>query len=465
MTECLARPLDGQGIVASFPDRRVCVLGLGYVGLTLAAVLADVGFTVLGVEPRREVLARLADGRAPVREPGLEELLARVVARGDLRCADRIPADVDATVFIVTVGTPLDERGAVRLDMVENAVRDVAAHLRDGDLVIMRSTVGLGTTRTVVAPILAATGRRFDLAFCPERTVEGQALAELRQLPQIIGGAGPSATVRAAQFFQFLTPAVVRVSDVETAELVKLVDNVHRDVLFGFANEVAAICDAVGVSAREVIASGRYGYPRTDLAQPGPVGGPCLSKDPHILVQSLVAWGITPIITAAARQTNEELPRRVVTHLRRLADDCPGFPDDPVISLLGLAFKGRPATDDLRGTVAAPVLAALRAAFPRARFRGYDPVVDREDVAAFGLEPAPGLTAAFEGANLVLVLNNHPAFAEMPLGSLAARLAAPGVVYDCWNTAAARDLHLPPGTRYVALGGHGVARLPRPAGV
>ena len=94
-------------------------------------------------------------------------------------------------------------------------------------------------------------------------------------------------------------------SDVETAELVKLVDNVHRDVLFGFANEVAAICDAVGVSAREVIASGRYGYPRTDLAQPGPVGGPCLSKDPHILVQSLVPWGVRPIITAAARQTNE----------------------------------------------------------------------------------------------------------------------------------------------------------------
>ena len=158
MTECLARPVDGQGIVSSFPDRRVCVLGLGYVGLTLAAVLADVGFTVLGVEPRREVLARLADGRTPVREPGLEELLARVVARGDLRTADRIPADVDATVFIVTVGTPLDERGAVRLDMVENAVRDVAAHLRDGDLVVMRSTVGLGTTRAVVEPILAATG-------------------------------------------------------------------------------------------------------------------------------------------------------------------------------------------------------------------------------------------------------------------------------------------------------------------
>ena len=115
-----------------------------------------------------------------------------------------------------------------------------------------------------------------------------------------------------------------------------------------------------------------------------------------------------------------------MSHLRLLADDASGFPDDPVISLLGIAFKGRPATDDLRGTVAAPVLAALRRV-PARPLPGLRPGGRPRGVAAFGLEPASGITAAFDGANLVLVLNNHPAFAEMPLGAMAARLATPGV--------------------------------------
>lgn len=446
-----------------FRDRRVCVLGLGYVGLTLGVAMADVGFDVMGVEIRDVVLDALANGKPHFHEPGLEERLQRVMAAGRFRCSRKIPSDWDGTVFIITVGTPLGADGRSRLDMVENVSREVAANLKDGDMVIMRSTVKLGTTRNVVTPILGSAGHSYDLAFCPERTLEGKALVELRQLPQIVGGMSVASAVRAAQLFQLVTPTVVRVSDVETAEMIKLIDNAQRDVAFAYANEVARACDAVGISAAEVIQAGKLGYPRTNLPMPGPVGGPCLEKDPHILAEGLRELGIVPEITVAARQINERQPAEVVSWLRQLADATPGFPAQPTISLLGLAFKGQPATDDLRGTMARPVLDAVRGVFPGATLRGYDAVVAEADIRTFGLTPAASLEEAFAGANLALILNNHPVFMSMPIERMAERMARPGLVYDFWNCFRAGDLHLPAGTGYIALGSRGKAVLPEGA--
>lgn len=444
--------------MTGFNDQRVCVLGLGYVGLTLAVAMADVGFQVLGVEVRGDVLDQLRQGRPHFHEPGLEDKLCRVMQTGHFSCAQRIPDDWVGTVYVVTVGTPLDAEGRSRMDMVENVGREVAGRLNDGDLVIMRSTVKLGTTRSVITPILASSGRRFDLAFCPERTLEGRALVELRQLPQIVGGMSQAAAVRASQLFQMITPTVVRVSDVETAEMIKLIDNAQRDVAFAYANEVARACDAIGVSAAEVIQAGKLGYPRTNLPMPGPVGGPCLEKDSHILAEGLRELGIEPEITMAARRLNERQPQEIVSHLRQVTRSLPGFPAQPVIALMGIAFKGQPATDDLRGTMARPVLAALREHFPDARFRGFDAVVPAEQITAFNLEAAASLEAAFSGASLVVIMNNHPCFAAMSLERLSLLMQPPGLIYDFWNCFNPRDLHLAPEYIYMALGSHGRAR-------
>lgn len=445
----------------TFKDWRVCVLGLGYVGLTLAVAMADAGFEVMGVEIRDDVRDLLAQGRAHFYEPGLEEKLQRVIRTGNFRCAKTIPDGWDGSVYIVTVGTPLDAHGCSRLDMVANVAREVCHHLHDGDLVIMRSTVKLGTTRKIVMPQLATTGKAFDLAFCPERTLEGKALVELRQLPQIVGGMTTVAAVRASQLFQFITPTVVRVSDVETAEMIKLIDNAQRDVAFAYANEVARACDAIGVSAAEVIQAGKLGYPRTNLPMPGPVGGPCLEKDSHILAEGLRELGIEPEITMAARRINERQPAEIVGQLHRITSQIDGFAKRPAITLMGIAFKGQPATDDLRGTMAKPVFEELQSAFPTATFRGFDAVVAAKELLAFGLTPAPTLNEAFEGASLVLILNNHPVFSAMPTERLAARMARPGLIYDFWNCYKAADLHLTPGVAYMALGSHGRTQLPQ----
>lgn len=447
----------------NFKDRRVCVLGLGYVGLTLAVVMADIGFEVLGVEVREDVLDALAQGRPHFHEPGLEEKLQRVMNSGHLKCAQNIPKDWGGSVFIITVGTPLTVDGHSRMDMVEKVGIEVAQHLKDGDLIIMRSTVKLGTTRKIITPVLSSTNKQFDLAFCPERTLEGCALVELRQLPQIVGGMSSSATVRASQLFQFITPTVVRVSDMETAEMIKLVDNAQRDVAFAYANEVALACDAIGISAAEVIQAGKLGYPRTSLPMPGPVGGPCLEKDSHILAEGLRELGVEPEITMAARRLNERQPAEVISELRRVASKLIGFPSQPVITLMGIAFKGVPATDDLRGTMAKPILQQIRLAFPNAILRGFDAVVAEQDIQRFGLNSVATLEEAFKGASLVLILNNHPLFSSMHIEHLTALMIQPGIVYDFWNCFKAADLHLPPSIVYMALGSHGKAKMPMEA--
>lgn len=445
----------------SFPDNTICVMGLGYVGLTLAAVMANVGFKVIGIEIRDDVVAKLKDGVPHFHEPGLEHMLKQAIAEDRFEVHKYIPDDCPASVYIVTVGTPLDPQGKARLDMVESVVREIGTHAKDGDMLIMRSTVQLGTSRNLVLPLIEATGKKLSVAFCPERTIEGKALSELRQLPQIVGSSEMATTMRATQIFQFLTPTVVRVENLETAEMIKLIDNVQRDVQFAFANEVAAMCDAAGVSAHEVISSGKLGYPRTNLPLPGPVGGPCLSKDPYIFAQGLAKVGAHPAITMAARATNERQFTQVAETLSTLSGRYKSFPKAPVISLLGLAFKGRPATNDLRGSTAKPIFEALKKTFPDADFRGFDPMVSDEDITDFGVTPMPSLETAFDGAHIVLILNNHRLFETMPVDVLAHHMAGPGFIYDLWHHFTAKELRLPASIGYLALGSHSAGRLPQ----
>ena len=413
----------------------VSVIGLGYVGLTFATALADVGFNVLGVERRQDVVDMTNQGQPHFSEKGLESVMKYVLDQGRMKAVKDLPADSHAGIYVITVGTPLNKEGKFNLDFIQAAAGEVAANMQDGALVILRSTVAIGTARNVVAPILAASGKTFQIAMCPERTLEGRAMQELRSLPQIIGADDDETRQRAAQFFYRMTPTVVQVGSLETAEIVKLVDNTYRDIQFGFANEVARICDAYGVNAMEVIGGGKLGYPRTNVALPGLVGGPCLEKDPHILAQSLEQKGLTPEITRAARAVNERQPAETVTFMRdMLAKRFQGI--EPVIALTGMAFKGVPATDDLRGSMALKVLAALRDQVPGARIRVFDPICTTEQMKSEGIEAdhyADSLEAAVDGAHCMIIANNHPDLGAIPPVQLSSTMAEGGFIFDYWN--------------------------------
>ena len=440
-----------NSILGGVRDGEVCVLGLGYVGLTLAVTMADIGFKIVGVEALDDIVESLSKGVAHFFEPGLDSRLKRVIKSGNLVIKKKIPDHWNGSVYIITVGTPLDENKRVRLDMIKNVSSEVANHMKEDDLVIMRSTLRIGTTRNIVLPILKKECNKFDLAFCPERTLEGKALIELRQLPQIVGGMSEEVSVRVSQLFQLITPTVIRVSDVETAEMIKLIDNTQRDVSFAYANEVARACDAIGVSAIEVIRSGSLGYPRTNLPTPGPVGGPCLEKDSYILSEGLSEFGIKLEISEAARMINERQRSESISFLKNIVKDPLS---NMVISLMGIAFKGQPETDDLRGTMAKPIFIELKKEFPNSTFHCYDPIVSKTNILNFGLEPVTAIADAFTNADIVIILNNHKTFYDMDIETLSSTMKSNAVIYDFWNCFRSAELHLSGDVRYIALGSH-----------
>ena len=415
-------------------DNFVGVVGMGYVGLTLATVLAEVGHHVIGVEKRQEVVDHTNAGRPHFAETGLSDALAKVVSRGSLVCRTEFDPAEPCGVYIITVGTPLSSEGVARLDMIEAASRQVAQVMPEGALVILRSTVKIGTAREVVAPILQASGKSFDIAMCPERTLEGKALQELRELPQIIGADDPEVRDRAAAVFRRLTKSIVQVSSLETAEIVKLIDNTYRDVQFAFANEVARLCEAFDANAHEVIATGKLGYNRTNVPLPGLVGGPCLEKDPHILFQSARSRGIDLEITRAGRLVNERQPSETIELIVEQMSRR-GIGAGAKVALLGMAFKGVPATDDLRGSMSLRVLESLLCLRPDVAVHAYDPVIDPValEVQVPNITACADLEKAIDDADVVIIANNHPALGSMPPVAMLQLMRPAGFIYDYWN--------------------------------
>ena len=383
---------------------KICVVGTGHIGLPLAAVLADTGFQVTGYDTNDDFISRVnTSGRVDFREEGLEELLRAHLHKG-LTLTSTPPANQD--IYVITVGTPL-ESGTDRpnLDRIRVAVQRIAAGFGPDPLVVLRSTVSIGTTRSIVLPEIRRHRDRFGLAFCPERTIEGKAIPEMRSLPQIIGGLDDQSVERAERLFRLITPKIVRVSSLEAAEMIKLINNTYRDLTFAFANEVALIAERMGLSAGEMIHAANVDYPRSNVARPGFVGGPCLEKDALILIDSLHQIDFRPRVIEEARRINQALPDhvadRILAEIRRGRSG--GGPARVLVT--GFAFKGRPATEDVRGSAAIPLMTRLQAA--GVEVWGHDFVTSDKVIAELGAR-ACTLEEGFEGADGAIIMNNTP---------------------------------------------------------
>ena len=434
-------------------DKNVVVVGLGYVGLTLAVVLAELGFNVEGIEINSDILKLLKARKPHFFEPGLEERLNVVMSEKRFKVFDRFIISYTPKVYIITVGTPLNKKGQINLNMITKVTNEIAESMAEGSLIIGRSTVKIGTMDNLVKPILDSSKKGYDLAFCPERTLEGKALEELKYLPQIIGATNENSSLRASSLFQKVTSTVVKVSDMKTAEMIKLMDNVSRDVSFAFANEVALMCDEIGVNAYEVISSGKQGYPRTNLPLPGPVGGPCLSKDPYILLESLGQNFTQNSITKISRDTNELIPNYVINVIDKYFSTTQEIKDKKLnILLLGLAFKGRPETDDLRGSMVFPIIDSIKEMFPKSYIYAWDPIVKVEKVGSLGLKAVDMFEDSFRDKDLVLILNNHPFFQNILLKKETNKMRKNGLVYDLWNHFSNESYEMSNNVIYMGLG-------------
>jgi nucleotide sugar dehydrogenase len=411
----------------------VCIVGLGYVGLTLASAFANAGLTVVGLERDLAIVTTINSGKAPFHEVGLDEVLERAVGAGALRAFGNVDGLPRASAYVITVGTPI-RSGKLVMNDLDNALDTISKIMPENALVVLRTTVRVGTTRSLAKKILEGSGKQFSLAMAPERTIEGKALAELVSLPQIIGGIDHKSLESASKLFLSLGVEIVEVSSVEAAELAKLASNTYRDVQFAFANELAYFSDSSGVDFYEVVRACNYGYARTNLSLPGPVAGPCLEKDAYILDESAKFFGCEVPLSIQGRKTNE----RILGHI----SDFFGSQiteSQTNIGILGLAFKGRPETSDTRGSLAASFASEFRRVIPGCTILGWDPVVSEEESGKIGIKFLQ-LKDVFNTCGLLLIQTNHPFFSSSDFLSILNRTSLKNtIVVDLWNQISEQD--------------------------
>jgi UDP-N-acetyl-D-mannosaminuronic acid dehydrogenase len=424
--------------------KTIGVVGMGYVGLTLTAALAKAGHTVYGVDTQPAVLDSLSNGRPHIFEPGLEEVFAQMVG-STIHIESELPHDgLDAVV--ICVSTPVDD--ATRQPNLSNlaaAAREIARCCGPETLVVVRSTVPVGASRAVVLPQLLEAWGRARLVMAPERTIQGQALRELVDLPQVVGGLDEMSLMAGVEVFSQLATQVVPVSSLETAEMVKLSNNCHTDLIYSFGNEIALLAEQHGLDPLEIIRAANLDYPRPDLSRPGFVGGGCLSKDPYILINS--ARGSQPFLVGQARKLNEHLPIHVARTVVEMLRDRLGGTEGTRLSVLGWAYKGWPPTDDMRGTP----IAAMMPVFASAGITvlGHDPVVSPEVIRAYGGDPV-SLDKALSSADGILIITDHPDYRaiEVDRSLFGPR---PRFIYDSWRVLDDQAV-VGAGLRYAGLG-------------
>lgn len=407
----LSRRPEGQSFM-----NTVCVLGLGYIGLPTAAMIASAGVSVLGVDVRREVVDTINAGKIHIEEPGLPDMVRAAVESGKLRAA---MSPEEANVFIIAVPTPLTDAHKADMSLVVAAVRSLLPHLRPGNLVVLESTSPPGTCRDLLAPLFTEAGFTIGedifLAYCPERVLPGKIIRELVENDRIVGGMDPKSTAMAQEVYRIFVKGAIKQTSATAAEMIKLMENTFRDVNIALANEAACLCENLGVDFWEVARLANL-HPRVHVHQAGPgVGGHCIAVDPWFLVEA--APQETALIQTA-RSRNDAMPGHVVDTVKRLVKGQ----KDAKAALLGLAYKAD--VDDIRESPSLKIAAALE---EEGLFvQCYDPHVKQAPCAQ------TTLAACLEGADVVVLLTDHKEFKALD-PKQAAQGMRQRILYDTRN--------------------------------
>ena len=393
---------------------RVAVIGLGYIGLPTAAVFAENGLEVLGVDIHQRIVDTVNEGRPHFGEPNLDALVRRVVESGKLRASTELqPADA----FIIAVPTPLrgsHQTPAPDLSYVQSAVRSIAPVLKSGDLVVLESTSPVGTTQGIsellgeLRPDLTFPHQKGELAMiqiahCPERVLPGR-IEEVVNNPRVIGGLTRKCAQRALALYRIFARGECRVTMARTAELSKLTENAFRDVNIAFANELALVCDRLKINPWELIKLANL-HPRVNILQPGPgVGGHCIAVDPWFVIATNPEE--TRLIRAA-RQINDARPEHICEKVRTAAASL----KNPVVACLGLSYKRD--VDDLRESPAVEIVRRLSEEKIGAVLV-VEPHISAlpPELSELGLE-LHDFDMAIERANVVLLLVDHMSFLQI----------------------------------------------------
>jgi UDP-N-acetyl-D-mannosaminuronic acid dehydrogenase len=403
----------------------VAVVGLGYIGLPTAAALAMQGSDVIGVDVNRATVDAVAAGRVPFIEPDLAVAVSGAVSMGRLSATTEMP---EADTYIIAVPTPFLADRTADLSYIRAATEAVATKLRGDELVILESTSPPGTTQKIsrwlaeLRPDLSLPHdgglAGISVAHCPERVLPGRIMIEMVTNDRVIGGVSRRCAERAAELYRTFAKGELHLTDADSAEMAKLVENAYRDVNIAFANEFSLICEKLHLDAWEIIELANR-HPRVNILNPGPgVGGHCIAVDPWFIVSA--APDVAHLIRTA-REVNDSKPVHVAQQVIRKA----GRFVEPTIACLGLAFKAD--IDDLRESPAMDVVEAVAKELPEVKVLVAEPHINGlpERLRALGNVALTATEQAVDSADIVVLLVDHSAFSSMNRSLLTGK-----VVYD-----------------------------------
>ncbi|SCH43732.1 UDP-glucose 6-dehydrogenase ywqF [uncultured Clostridium sp.] len=327
-----------RGIVLK---KNICIVGIGYIGLPTAAMFSSYGHKVIGVDINENVVNVLNKGKITITEPGLEEFVKKVVSSGNLS-ASIVPKESD--VFIICVPTPINKDKTANIELVISAIKSIVPVLKKGNIVVLESTSPVGTTEEVIKPILENSGLNIGkdvlLGYSPERLIPGNIIYELKHNDRVIGGINEKSANEIKELYKTIVDGNIYTTNCKTAELCKLMENTYRDVNIALANELAMICEDLGINVWDVI---KYcnKHPRVNIHNPGPgVGGHCLAVDPWFIVEKEPKLAK---IIGLSRENNDFMPNFIFSKIEKLLKD---IKYDKKITILGATYKAN--IDDMR---------------------------------------------------------------------------------------------------------------------
>ena len=411
-------------------DTIIAVIGLGRVGLPLASVLANSGFKISGVDANQSRLESIKKGVCPFYDPPLQENLEKAISSGNVSVVKNISESNLPDIIFFTVGTPSSGEGTVDYSQLYGALEEISNINIKDKMIILRSTMPPKTTEDIIIPYLEdksslKCGIDFGLAVCPERILEGKAVKELFELPEIIGGINKISTEIAKEIFLAINPnKEILITTLTGAELAKLFTNIYRYTTFALANEFAVWSEMYGVDGSEIIKLANHNYDRCNIPMPGFAGGPCLSKDGTFLDQNTT---FTSIVSTAWK-LNESIPQHIINNIKKIGGNL----FNKKITVLGLSFKS--GSDDLRNSPSVKLTEILKSI--GANILIHDPYV----------KSTSSLDESLKESDIVIIATNHKEFKDIKdkINNSNAK-----IIYDVWSMYQENDF---PNSKYLRFG-------------
>ncbi len=392
---------------------KVLIIGMGFVGITIALALARKNQEVIGYDINNEVIKKLKKSKSHVDEPGINSLIKKYNEEGKLKFTNSI-SNFNYDTYVICVGTPVDVNKTPNTRFLLSSLKDISRTIRPGNLIIIRSTVGLGTTRNIIIPELERltqlkVGKDIFVSFSPERTVQGNALYEIENLPQLVSGFSSDCLYKSIDFWRQISNSVIQLDSLEACELAKLANNSYRDLTFAFANGLSQICSNYQIDSAKLINSINEGYPRSLIPKPSPgVGGYCLTKDPYILSSSKSCPMEFKKILISSREVNDSQIDYVINHLNIYLKTNNFTLKDLNILIIGLAFKGVLQTNDIRGSNAIDLHKKIKGKVNSVY--GFDVALKSNTIIPdlISISNFDSLKKTIKKVNAIFIMNNNP---------------------------------------------------------